>query len=185
MQADLPLEMYVGLGIQTSGSWYCLLYKTKWCKGCNLHQGLVIPADQTVYYSEARSCTFTPGSNSLSTTLPEQSPSKHLLQRKSATYPLLPEIPLHLLRTHLWQATHIMELSPTPCLHTPHGYFPESSALPIPTWHLITFVLPMFTLRSFNSYPSSIYATFPSATPRFLRPEQDHLHTATPWVILL
>ena len=36
-----------------------------------------------------------------------------------------PEIPLHLLWTHLWQATHWMELSPTPCLHTPHGYFPD------------------------------------------------------------
>ena len=81
------------------------------------------------------------------------SPSKHLLQRKSATYPNLPEIPLHLLWTHLWQATHLMELSPTPCLHTPHGYFPESSAWPILTWHLITFVLPMFTLRPFNSIP--------------------------------
>ena len=88
-----------------------------------------------------------------STTLPEQSPSKHLLQQKSATYPNLPEIPLHLLWIHLWQTTHLMELSPTPCLHTPHGYFPDSSAWPIFTWHLITFVLPMFTLRPFNSIP--------------------------------
>ena len=79
--------------------------------------------------------------------------SKNLLQWKSPSLFNFPEMPLHLLLTHLRHPTYTQDwvALATPFLQTPHGCFPESSLWNQLTLHCITFVLPAFTLRTFVS----------------------------------
>jgi hypothetical protein len=95
------------------------------------------------------------------------SPSKHLLQWKSMLLCNLPEMPLHLLWTHLRHCMHKIELhktelSRTPFLQTPHGYSLESSIWYLLTRHCMTFVLPALTHRPFLSIPLSLSSPSPS-----------------------
>jgi len=62
--------------------------------------------------------------------------------------------PSHFTPTSCQQSVTLIKFQPTACLHTSLGYFPDLSTWPGLTWHFVTLVFPISTLRPLSPVPS-------------------------------